>query len=108
MSENYSNPDPGYETRDVNVRKVAILVVMGIIVLAAILVALDLYFSYSVEREIYEMVLKPESKALKEIRQRDQLILNSYGKSNSLEGVYHIPIDSAMQDMLRDPLRIEE
>lgn len=102
MSGTSHNTNSGYETRDVNVFKIAVLVIMGIIVLAGILVALDVYFSYAVEREIYETVLKPESKVLIEIRQRDMLILNSYGKSDSLEGVYRIPIDSAMRDMLNE------
>lgn len=102
MSGSSYNTNSGYETRDVNVFTVTVLIILGIIALAGILVSLDIYFSYTVEREIYEIVLKPGSKALKEIRQRDRLILDSYGKSDSLEGVYRIPIDSAMRDMLRE------
>ena len=102
MSGTFQNPDSGYETRDVNVLKVSVFVILGIIMLATILLALDVYFTYAAELEIYEMVLKPESKVLIEIRERDKKILSSYGVVNSDSGIYHIPIDSAMQVILKD------
>ena len=102
MSDSFQNPNSGYETRDVNVFKVTVFVVLGIIVLAGLLLALDEYFTYTAEREIYEIVLKPESKALIEIRERDKEILNSYGVVNGDSGIYHIPIDSAMTAMFNE------
>ncbi|MEE9553232.1 MAG: hypothetical protein V3W18_02950 [candidate division Zixibacteria bacterium] len=100
MSGNSHNPNPGYETRDVNAFKVSIFVILGIIVLVSILLALDVYFTYSAEQEIYKMVLKPESKALLDIQKRDKETLSSYGIVNSDSGIYQIPIDSAMQAIL--------
>jgi hypothetical protein len=94
--------DAGYETGDVNVRRTVILIIAGIVTLVIILVLLNEYFSYVKEKEIYEMVLKPESKTLIEIRARENRILGSYGVADSAGGVYRIPIDSAMQIMLHE------
>ncbi len=102
MNDHPEKSNSGYETRDVNVVKVTAFIILGIIALAAILVSLDVYFTYAAEREYYEMVLKPESRILLEIRQRDSTILNSYGVLNGDSGVYHIPIDSAMKQMLAE------
>jgi hypothetical protein len=106
MDEDNRMNDPnkiaGYETGDVNVRKTIVLIIAGIIALVIILVLLNEYFSFTKEKEIYEMVLKPESKILIEIRAREDQILGSYGVADSAGGVYRIPIDSAMQIMLHE------
>jgi len=102
MIDDRFEDNQGYETKDINIRKVYLFVLLGIFALAAILLALDKYFSYETEREIYDTVLKPESKILTKVRERDQRILSSYGVIDSAAGIYHIPIDSAMKEMLRE------
>ena len=99
---NDANKNAGYETGDVNVRKTFIMIIAGIITLVIIIVSLNEYFSFAKEEEIYETVLKPESKILIEIRAREDQILGSYGVADSAGGVYRIPIDSAMQIMLHE------
>lgn len=93
---------PGYETRDVDVRRIFFLILAGIAVLVVILLTLNAYFAYVAEEEIYEMVLRPESQVLIELRQNEDRILNSYGVVDSVSGVYRIPIDSAMKEILRE------
>lgn len=93
---------PGYERRDADIRKTFILIVAGVVVLALILVGLNEFFSYEKDKEIYEIVLKPESPELLKLREREDKILNSYGIVDSLQGIYRVPIDTAMQEMLRE------
>jgi len=102
MISNSTNSDAGYEKQGINARKIATLVFLGVVTLAIILYGLDKYFVYESEEEIYEEVLKPVSKTLIQLEQRDSLILNSYGINDSLDNVYRIPIDSAMQILLRE------
>jgi hypothetical protein len=106
MSADRATDEPdessGYERRDADVRKTFILIVAGVVILALILVGLNEYFSYEKDEEFYEIVLKPESRELIEMRDREDRILNSYGLVDSLQGIYRIPIDSAMQEMLRE------
>jgi hypothetical protein len=102
QNDHFHDGGSGYETRDVDVRKVFFFILLGIAALVLILFALNAYFSYVAEEEIYEMVLRPESKDLVELRQNEDRILNSYGVVDSVNGVYRIPIDSAMKEILRE------
>lgn len=92
----------GYEPGDVNARRIFLYIILAIIILVLILVALKNYFKYAADQEEYEMVLKPQSEPLLELRQEDQRILNSYGIADSAAGTYRIPIDSSMQIMIRE------
>ena len=106
MNSSEQNADrkenPGYETSDVNARRIFLFILSGIIVLVLILIALDNYFKYVADEEEFEMVLKPQSKPLTDLKQREQQILGTYGIADSSSGAYRIPIDSAMQIMLRE------
>lgn len=109
MTDNQYRPDsggnPGYEPGDVNIRKIVLLIIAGAVILALILIGLEQYFGYVADQEEYKMVLEPPSKALVELRQRDQQILTSYGVVDSSAGTYRIPVDSAMQIILRESHR---
>ncbi len=89
--------DVGYEKSDVNVLKVTIpsIVFMGIIGIC--LVGLDQYFLMSKERMYYNQVLKPESKDLKELHQKEMNILSNYKMVDKDHGVVQIPIERAME-----------
>ena len=60
-------------------------------------ILLDSFFSIAKENEVYEAVLKPVPADVREMRAKEQEKLNSYGKVEGTNGVYHIPIDRAMQ-----------
>jgi len=92
----------GYDKSEVNIRKIFLLILAGIIILALILYGLDTFFNFSATEEYSQMVLQPESRPLVELQQRDRQILNSYGIADSAAGTYRIPIDSAMAEILRD------
>ena len=92
-----NNGEPGYETGDVNVKKILIVGFTGAVLLALILVGLYQYFIAETERQVYESVLKPESTALRELRAREDEELNSYKLIDSSKAIYQIPIARAMQ-----------
>jgi hypothetical protein len=103
MSE--SNQNPGYEKSDVGVNKILIYGVIGIIAVVAIIIFVIDYYVATKERLIYETVLKPESKELRELRAREDAVLNSYQVIDSTAGIYQIPIDRAIQLMATEAYR---
>lgn len=87
----------GYEVRDISwitLLWIGVVIIIGITVFVVIL---DSYFSVTKEQQIYEYVLKPQSKELRELKSKEQEILNNYGQINAQKGIYRIPIDRAMQ-----------
>ncbi len=103
MSE--MNQNSGYEKSDVGVNKILIYGVIGIMAVIAIIIFVVDYYVATKERLIYETVLKPESKELRELRAREDAVLNSYKVIDSAAGIYQIPIDRAIQLMAAEVYR---
>jgi hypothetical protein len=89
----------GYEKQDISVKKVAIWTAILIFLLSLSFVALDDWFIKTKEEMYEEMVLKPVNQELIDLRAKEDSLLSSYGKFDTLGGVYRIPIDSAMIQM---------
>ena len=87
----------GYEKQDVNPKKLAILVIISLVVVAIVVVLMNEFFIATKEALIEEMVLTPESVALRELRARETEILNSYGIVDAGAGIYRMPIERAMK-----------
>ncbi len=87
----------GYEKSDVNVTKVAAYTVFIVVILAVILVLLGDYFIISKEALYEEVVLKPESIDLRDIRAREDEILLNYKVIDAEKGIYGIPVSRAMK-----------
>lgn len=95
----------GYEKSDVNLRKTIVAAVAIVVVVALSLVVLSEYYLSVKEEYIYEMTLKPESAALRDIRAREDEILYSYKLLDSTSGAYQIPIDRAMELIAEEAFR---
>jgi hypothetical protein len=95
--EHMNADDRGYERRDANLKWIFGVGLVGVVLVVAIVVFLNEYFIMTRESLVYESVLRPESAKLRELRAREDEILNSYGAVNAQNGVYRIPIDRAMQ-----------
>ena len=93
---------PGYESEDASTTKIIIVGIISALLLIVILIALKQYFQAATEKQVYEAVLKPESVALRELRVKENETLNSYKIIDAQNGVYQIPIDSAMQILARE------
>ena len=87
----------GYEKQDVSPKKLGMLVIIGVVVVAIVVIIMNEFFIATREALIEEMVLTPESVALRELRARETDILNSYGIVDAEAGIYRIPIDQAMK-----------
>ncbi len=87
----------GYEKRDIDAVKIIAYSVIGIIILAAIIGLLYNYFMAEKEEIVYEQTLKPESSLLRDIRAKEEAVLNSYKLLDPQRGIYQIPIERAMQ-----------
>jgi len=70
-----------------------------------ILVLLYEYFMASSRNMVEEMVLKPQSVALRELRAREVEELNSYKILDPEKGIYRIPIDRAIELMADEAYR---
>jgi len=87
----------GYEKKDANLKFIFGVTIVGVILIVASVAFLSEYFQYTKDAIIYEVVLSPESKKLRDLRAREDEILNSYGVIDANKGTYRIPIDRAME-----------
>jgi hypothetical protein len=101
MGEEYKTPPPeeqeGYERTDVNLNKIIGITLGSLALLVVILIVLTQYFTSYKEQRIYEVVLKPESAALRDLRAQEDKLLNSYEVIDKEKGQYRIPIRRAME-----------
>ena len=89
----------GYEKRDANAAKIIGLGVGGVVLVAIILVFVYQLFISTSEELVSEIVYKPQSTAIRELRAREAEELNSYKLLNSEKKIYQIPIDRAIKLM---------
>jgi hypothetical protein len=95
----------GYEKRDVNLTRIFVYGVLGLVALTVvILFSLD-YFTAVREEFVYEAVLKPESVPLRELRASEEEELNSYAVLDIEKGLYRIPIERAMELIAEEAYR---
>ncbi len=96
------NNSAGYEKRDVNISMVIGLSVLSVVLLIIILVFLIDYFVESKEQMIYEAQLQPESADLNSLLVAEEEELTSYKVLDIERGVYRIPVDRAMELLVRE------
>jgi len=87
----------GYEKQDVSAWKVGLVGFASLLLLVLAIVVINQIFSLTRLSLYYETVLRPESKALREQRSREEEMLNSYGVIDVKAGIYRIPIVRAMK-----------
>ena len=97
-----AHKEDGYDRHEINVRWVAAIAIITLIVIAVSVVGLYEYFVYEKERQIYELILKPESEMLLEMRALEESTLTTYDLKPSVTGTYRIPIDSAIKLMAEE------
>lgn len=98
----------GYDTSDINVKKVILIAVAVVLVVIVAIVALNEYFVSLKEEYVYDMVLRPESVTLRDLRAAEDEILNSYKLVDSTAGIYRIPIDRAMELMAEEAFQASQ
>ena len=95
----------GYEKRDVNVRNLVLIAVICVVIVVAAMFWVWTYFVRVTEETVYQMVLRPGSLTLQELRAHEDEALNKYRIIDLGKGIYQIPIDSAMALVAREASR---
>jgi hypothetical protein len=93
----HTQSSPGYEARDANVGRIVIIGIAFVVLLAVSLFFVDQYFKITKEKDIQEIVLKPQSVTLRDVRAREDEILSSYKLIDQSKGIYQIPISRAIE-----------
>ena len=98
----------GYDTHEANLQPIIIIGVVSIVLLVLSLILIDQYFIATKERLVEEVVLSPQSVALRELRAREDEVLKSYKVIDAAKGVYQIPIDHAMELIVNEAYRNQQ
>lgn len=108
MSEHSHTPlhdKPGYEKADIQLKWVAVVGLLFVILLAAISIGTKNLFIKDKNEVIYQQVLQPVSPKLRDIRAHEEALLNDYQVINRTTGVYQIPIEQAMRVLAEQAYR---
>lgn len=87
----------GYEKKDINVKKILIATVIIVIFLVVSVLYVDEIFVHEKEQLITDVVLKPVSITLRELRAKEDVVLSTYKLLDSQKGIYQIPLERAMK-----------
>jgi hypothetical protein len=102
MDKQGNTTKSGYEKWDFSTKKVLFWGIAGIVIVVIILVALVEYFILVKEDYYHQMVEKPRSEELMQLREREDEALNSYKLLDEEKGVYRIPIQRAMELVVKE------
>ena len=92
-----TTPQPaGFDLSEPQTRFIALFGIVTLILLIAIILALQAYFNRVKEREVFVKVLEPVSADLLALHAREDLALNSYRYIARAKGTVHLPIRRAM------------
>ena len=83
-------------------RTIVLSGVAGIVILAIMLIWLRSYFFMVRNETIQTNYLSAPNPKIDELHAHEQQALNSYGWVDRQKGIVHIPIDQAMELMVRD------
>lgn len=86
-----------YERRDANPRKIMIATVSLLAIMIVLIIGLAELFMMTVDQQVTDAVLKPPSAQLRDIKAKEQEVLNNYKVIDAAKGVYQIPIARAME-----------
>jgi len=97
LKEGRADSGPGYEAQEVDIKRVVLIGLGFLVILIASLILIDQFFMVEKENVVQNVVLKPESISLRELRAREDEALNSYKVLDPQQGIYRIPISRAME-----------
>jgi len=92
----------GYEKQDASAKSLWIIATVSVTILVILVVIVNDVFVHTREQLVEEMVLSPESVALRELRASEQETLTSYAVVDAKAGIYQIPIERAMKLMAEE------
>jgi uncharacterized membrane protein required for colicin V production len=92
----------GYEKKDVSVKGIALGTVALVLLIIAMVAFVRDYFVFNMEKEITQSILDNPSKELIAIQKSESEQLSNYKIIDSEKGVYQIPIDRAMEIVVKE------
>ena len=95
-------PNVGYEKRDIDLKKTFLYGSLTILILAVCIFALDNYFDYVKETEYRQAVLEAPTIQLDTLNAREDSLLSTYELVDTTESKYRIPIEQAMELLVKD------
>ncbi|MBC8479525.1 MAG: hypothetical protein H8D46_03585 [FCB group bacterium] len=92
----------GHESKDISIAGIVKIAVISIVLLVVIIIASAQYFTWHKEALYYETVLSPESEKLLSLQSYEEKMLTTYGVLDEEKGVYRVPVELAMKQLLED------
>ncbi len=86
-----------YEHRDANAKLLLLAGAAGVVLLLLSVAAVQLYYDWYKEGEIYQKVLAPPGEQLRDLRAREDAELGSFRYLDRQKGIVRIPIERAME-----------
>lgn len=92
----------GYDKHEVSVLGIALVALGSIIFLVVSGALLDTYYVMEREKIAYEQTLKPRDERLITLRSQEEKRMHGYGYADTTKVMAHIPVDSAIQEVLKE------
>ncbi|MDX2127728.1 MAG: hypothetical protein SFU91_01685 [Chloroherpetonaceae bacterium] len=100
--ELYQSPENDYEKSDINPRAIITSIVVGTVVIAVIMFFLAEFFKVQREEKYVSSTLIPESTLLRDVKSKEDGVINSYGIVDINKQIYRMPVSEAMQKMAEE------
>jgi hypothetical protein len=100
--ELYGHHPQSYDHREPNFLVLAVLGVTAVVGLGVIAIAIQFYYEGFFEHQTYQKVLSQENWALQDLRKKETQELQSYGYEDAAKATIRIPIDQAMQLVVKE------
>jgi anionic cell wall polymer biosynthesis LytR-Cps2A-Psr (LCP) family protein len=92
----------GYEKRDVSIKSLVGATLAIVLIIVVFIVLLRDFFVANVEKAVYEEAVKNPSVSLAEIKKNEEQLLNNFNIIDKENGVYQIPVELAMDLVVRE------
>jgi hypothetical protein len=102
MTTEATGPAPEFDRTEPNVKFIALFGAATLFLLGVVILGIQFYFNQRLERELYVKVLSQDSQALKELRAREDEVLNSYRYIDREKGAVRLPVNRAMELLLQE------
>jgi len=96
-------PDnPGFDPSEPNAPGLVIMIALTALILVGVFVGVTAYYEWSKDRVEEEVLLSKPSEELANLHAREDAQLKTYGFINKEKGVVQIPVDRAMELILKE------
>lgn len=106
MSDEHLHPvgpdNPGYDPAEPNSTSLLVFILLSVLVLVGVFVGVTAYWDFMHDRQEEEVVLGKPSEELATLHAREDMQLKTYGYIDKGKGVVQIPLDRAMELVVKE------